>query len=147
MANEARAFQIGELNANDLDYLILLARRLGGSSGGGGFITQIVKKSANYTVDTTNANLDTEIWCDSSGAPFNVTLPAVTISAPFTPQPRPAFWIYDVNGSFATNPVTVVRSGGGQTIDGIAASKVLNAAFGLYRVSCDGISAWVIKGS
>ena len=91
----------------------------------------LVTKNANYTISAT----DGEIWCGASG--FNLTLP--------TPTSGRVIWVWDSGGNFTSlSPVTLVRHGS-ENIDGAAASKTLNAQWGLYRISSDGTN-WAVRG-
>lgn len=84
-------------------------------------------KTANYTI----AIGDHIIFADSSGGAFNLTLPS-----PSTVTGH-EFIIKDSTGSFGTNNVTLVRFAS-EKIEGLAASRVLTANWGCYRVFSNG---------
>lgn len=99
----------------------------------GGVKQTVRSTSSSFTVDTTTA--DYIILMDSSGGAKNITLPAPTAGR--------ILIIKDSTGSFETNNVTLVRNGSEQ-IEGIAASKALQTAWGSYTITSDGTNWWFI---
>ncbi len=89
------------------------------------------------TVLTSNTTLSShrQVYCDSSGGAFTITLP--------TPSPGRVIYIKDTKGSFTANPVTLAPSSGIIKIEGIAANRDLAANWGAYRVHSDGTD-WYI---
>lgn len=88
-------------------------------------------KSANYTVLATDFTNPTMLLCDSTSAPFNLTLPAPSTVMGFK------LLITDKGGNFSANNVTLVRNGS-EKISGVAASRPLSASFGTYTLTSDG---------
>jgi len=89
-------------------------------------------KTANYTMVAT----DSIIFCDTSGGAFTLTLPS-----PSTVTGR-VFKIIDSTGSFNTNNLTLARSAS-EKIEGLAASKVLQTAWGWFNVVSNGTDWFV----
>jgi hypothetical protein len=74
---------------------------------------------------------------DTSSA-RTINLPAATTAVLFA--------IKDKTGSAASNPISVVRSGG-DTIDGSGSTATLDAAYGWWFFVSDGVSNWTIAQS
>lgn len=83
--------------------------------------------TTSYTVDSTSP--DFEIWCNSPSAAINLTLP--------TPTAGRTLRIRDIGGQAETNNITLVRHGS-ESINGLAASRILQTNFGLWIVTSDG---------
>lgn len=89
-------------------------------------------KSANYTILIS----DGIIFSDTSGAAFTLTLPnPALVTSPF-------FYIIDTKGTFSTNNLTLAPFGS-EKIEGLAASKVLQTAWGFFIVTTDGTDWYV----
>lgn len=101
--------------------------------GGGLYLTS----GNTVLVNTTHTVLAGEyvLHLDSSGAAFNLTLSA--------PSTRQSFILKDITGNLSTNPVTVVRAAA-ESIDGIAASKVLRTNFGSWLFVSNGTNWFVL---
>lgn len=91
-----------------------------------------------YSISSISGNTSavngTSYLCDTTGAAFNVTLPA----------PANGAWveIIDATGQFGTNQLTVVRNGS-EKIQGIASSYLLYAPYGASRFVSNGTD-WFI---
>jgi hypothetical protein len=94
--------------------------------------TAIVTKTANYTILST----DGTILCDTSGGAFTLTLPSPTALA------GKLYRIIDSTGFFQTNNLTLAPSGG-EKIEGLAASKVLQTPWGWFTITTDGTNWFV----
>lgn len=81
----------------------------GGGGGGGGGLTALVITGATVLPNQTTAQLF--VVANSSGGPYNVTLPDATLN--------PGLIVTIKNYGTPTNNITVVTQGG-QTIDGNA---------------------------
>ncbi len=89
---------------------------------------------ATYTVDTSTK--DVVIFCDSSGTAISITLPTCTIGRTLI--------IQDVGGVAGTNNITLVRASGGDSIQGVAASYVMDANYQGVTLCAYSGSAWFI---
>lgn len=83
-----------------------------------------------------------------SGALTNKSVNFIdTTAARSMSLPSPSTDIYivvkDVTGSAAANPITITRPGA-QTIDGVAASYVMNISYGSIVIVSDGTNYWII---
>lgn len=87
--------------------------------------------TTNLTIDTTTT--DYLIYITTSSGAISVTLPVPTAGRQIV--------IKDLSGLANTNNITVVRNGS-ETIEGIAASKVLYANFGMWTFTSDGTNWW-----
>lgn len=112
---------------------------LGGASStaiqtiNGGMQGTVRSTSSSFTVDTTTT--DYIILMDCSGAAKSITLP--------TPTAGRILIIKDSTGSAETNNITLVRHAAEQ-IEGIAASKVLQTAWGSWTLTSDGTNWFFI---
>lgn len=89
--------------------------------------------SLPYTIiDDDNGKV---LMVDSSAGPGNITLPAPTLNFRIK--------IKDKTGNFRANPVTMLRSGGGVKIEGLASNYLLEADWGEWTFEADG-SDWYI---
>lgn len=88
--------------------------------------------TTTYTID--NSSSDAWIYFNHSAA-FNLTLPA--------PSAGRVLYLEDISGALETNPVTLVRHAS-ENINGIAASRVIQANWGLYTLSSDGTN-WYLR--
>jgi len=89
--------------------------------------------SANHTLDSATED-GTIFLCDTSGGAFNFTLDSPVNNTKFT--------IKDKTGSFATNPVTIVRFGAEQ-LEGLASSFICDADWGSWTFVCDGTNYYL----
>ena len=97
-------------------------------------ITALVTKTANYTILST----DGTILCDTSGGAFTLTLPSPSgLSGKL-------FRVIDSTGFFQTNNLTLAPNGG-EKIEGLAASKVLQTPWGWFTITTNGTD-WVVGG-
>jgi hypothetical protein len=87
--------------------------------------------SSTYTID--NSTTDYEVWANTSGGSFTITLPAPTAGRQLV--------LVDSTNSFATHNLTLARHGS-ENIDGVAASKVYAAAGTRATITSDGTN-WV----
>ncbi len=78
--------------------------------------------------------------CNTTGGAFNITLPTGGAAKNFS------FTVKDANGTFATNPVTIVRIGS-ETIEGASSNYVCNRPARSYRFVCDGTNWHIIANS
>lgn len=90
-------------------------------------INSTTTKTANYTILST----DSIIFCDTSGGAFTLTLPNPSTLA------GKIFRIIDTTGSFQTNNLTLSPFGS-EKIEGLAASKILQTAWGWFNVTTNG---------
>lgn len=95
-------------------------------------INNFVTKTANYTILST----DDIIFVDSSGGPFTLTLPSPASLG------GKIYYIVDVTGFLNTNNVTLAPSGS-EKIEGLAASKVLQTAWGWFGVTTNSVDWFV----
>jgi hypothetical protein len=97
----------------------------------------VVESRRVVTGPTTATILDTDhvIFVNTSGGAVTLTLPVHTGSSRI-------FQVKDVGGTFNTNNCTLARNGGTGTIEGIAASYVLNTAYQKVSLVSDTTSAW-----
>lgn len=105
----------------------------GGGGGSGMASAGYLAKSSNYTLlagDTGKV-----VGCDSSAASFNLTFPTPTAGYIFT--------IKDLNGTFGTFPVTMVRAGS-EKIENVSASMILSAPYGSWTFYCGDGTNWII---
>lgn len=93
-------------------------------------IAATVTKTANYTI----TKADNFIFCDTSGGAFTLTLP--------TPAAGLLFRIFDTTGNFNTNNLTLARAAA-EKIEGLAASKVLQTAWGAFTIISNGTDWFV----
>ncbi|HZU84169.1 MAG TPA: hypothetical protein VE987_14670 [Polyangiaceae bacterium] len=93
-----------------------------------------VTKAGSYVIDSGGA--DCVIFANTSGAAWNLTLP--------TPTAGRTLFVVDSTGSFAANNLTLVRHGA-ESINGVAASKALSAAWAIYVIVSDGTN-WFVRG-
>ena len=93
-----------------------------------------VTKIANYAMLTT----DSTIFCDTSGGAFTLTLPSPTTI------PGRIFRVIDSTGFFDTNNLTLAPNGA-EKIEGLAASKVLQTAWGWFTITNNGTD-WFVGG-
>lgn len=100
-----------------------------------GLFNTTATKTANYTIVST----DVFVYADTTSGAFNLTLPDPSTVTNKT------FYIKDVGGSFGTNNLTVVRFGSEQ-IEGVAASLVLSAKWGMYGIRSNGTN-WFKVGT
>lgn len=105
----------------------------GGGGGSGMAAGGASTKSANYTIITGDAGK--VFLAQSTGGAFNFTLPAASSGFVFT--------IKDSQGTFGTNNVTLVRAAS-ESIEGVAASFVMSAAWGSWTFFCDGTNWFII---
>lgn len=89
-------------------------------------------KTANYTILST----DSTIFADTSGGAFTLTLPSPTALA------GKIYRIIDSKGFFSTNNLSLAPSGA-EKIEGLAATKVLQTAWGWFNVTTDGTDWFV----
>lgn len=89
-------------------------------------------KTANYTILST----DSIIFCDTTGGAFTLTLPSPTALA------GKVYRIIDTGGAFQTNNLTLARSAA-ESIEGLAASKVLQTNWGYFEVTTNGTNWFV----
>jgi hypothetical protein len=95
--------------------------------------------NAAYTVDSTaGAPPDAQLYCNTTGAAFNLTLPTPTLGR--------ALVVIDQAGQFNTHNLTLVRHAA-EKINGGAASKVLTVNFGVYLVYSNGVDWFVSLGT
>jgi hypothetical protein len=90
--------------------------------------------TTTYTVDSITP--DYELYADTTGAAFNVTLP--------TPTNGRLIAIVDVKLNFGTNAITLVPHGA-EKINLVAANLVLSANGGRYSVESNGTD-WFVHG-
>ena len=109
------------------------------SNNGAGVLTWADKstqaqttKTANYTILST----DSTIFADTSGGAFTLTLPSPTALA------GKVYRIIDSTGFFNTNNLTLAPNGA-EKIEGLAASKVLQTAWGWFNVTTNGTDWFV----
>lgn len=89
--------------------------------------------SLPYTiVDDDNGKV---LMIDTSAGPGNLTLPTPTLNFRIK--------VKDKTGNFRANPVTMLRSGGGVKIEGLASNYILEADWGEWTFVADG-SDWYI---
>jgi len=88
--------------------------------------------TGNLSLDTTTTDL--LVLLDSTSTAFTLTLPAPTTGR--------VIKIMDKTGKLSTNSVTIARYGS-ETINGVAASKVVSSAFGSWTCISDGTN-WII---
>lgn len=88
--------------------------------------------SANLAVDTTTT--DDIIYCNAAG-PITVTLPVPTNGRVLT--------IKDISGNATTNNITIARHAA-ETIEGIAASHLIQVSYGTIIISSDGTNWWIV---
>lgn len=98
----------------------------------GGIVYTTRTITANLTIDTTTK--DYIILCNQSGA-INVTLPA--------PSNGRVLIIKDISGTANTNNITLVRNGS-ESIEGIAASKILQTNWGAWTFTSDGTNWFML---
>lgn len=111
---------------------ILITNAAGSITVATNSITATTTKTANYTILTT----DSTIFCDTSGGAFTLTLPSPTSIA------GKIFRIIDITGFFQTNNLTLARSST-EKIEGLAASKILQTAWGWFQITTDGTDWFV----
>lgn len=99
-------------------------------NGGINYTTRTI--TANLTVDTTTT--DYLILCNNSGG-ITITLPAPTTGRVLV--------IKDIAGTSNTNNITIARHAS-ETIEGVAASKILQTNYGSVSLSSDGTNWWMI---
>lgn len=107
---------------NVTDLMIAMATAITGGGGSGGISTQAISTTPVNVVSGKTYLVDTS-------APRTFNLP--------TPAANAYFAIRDVTGGAATNNVTVHRFAA-ESIDGVAADRVLNIARGYWIFVCDG---------
>ena len=100
---------------------------------GGGYQLNTVTKTAAYAILST----DSIIFVDTMSAGFTLTLPNPA------PLAGKIFKIIDSTGNLATNNLTLARFGT-ELIEGLAASKLLQTAWGGWTVTTDGTNWFVI---
>lgn len=97
-----------------------------------GSITNTTRTVAgSLTVDTTTTD---SVLLVNTAAPRSITLPAPTNGRRIR--------IVDISGNAGTNNITLIRNGS-ESINGIAASRVLASNFGQYDVVSDGTNWWI----
>lgn len=89
-------------------------------------------KTNNYTILST----DSIIFVDSTSGAFNLTLPSPTALA------GKLYRVIDTTGFLSTNNVTLVPSGS-EKIEGLAASKALQTAWGWFDITTNGTDWFV----
>lgn len=104
------------------------------ASGGLQFSTMALVQTTTYTIDS-GTTPDGTIFADTSGGAWSLTLPPPTAGRMLR--------VVDQKGNFGTNNLTLVRSSTEQ-INGIAASRVLSAAWGVYTIVSDGTN-WMVS--
>ncbi len=131
----------------------------GGSSTNGGLYQSITDSNLNNAVtDTTYwkridntgittkavANVVTVLTAADSDITFDVTTTAgvASFTLPATIPAGFTFTVKDVTGNFATNPVTITRSGS-ETIEGYAGNFLCEAAYGTWEFYFDGTNIWL----
>ena len=95
-------------------------------------LTSTLTKTANYTI----LAADNIIFVDSSGGAFDLTLPVPTALA------GRIFRVIDKAGFLNTNNVTLIPSST-EKIEGLAANKLLQTAWGWFNITTDGVD-WYI---
>lgn len=98
-----------------------------GSSGG---LTTISTKTTTY-----NANSNEIIPSDTSGGSFTITLP-------LTPTHGDMVVVIDVDGTFATNNLTVDRNG--SSINGVADNVDLDINYGIFNFQFFTSFGWIL---
>ena len=88
--------------------------------------------TAGFTIDTTTS--DFIIMCNHS-APITITLP--------TPVLGRIIKIKDISGLANTNNITIARHAT-ESIEGLAASKILQTNFGAWTFTNDGTNWWMV---
>jgi hypothetical protein len=111
---------------------IAVANSVGGITISTTGTTATATKSANYTI----LSSDSIIFCNTSGGPFTLTLPSPSAMA------GKVYRIIDSTGSFQTNNLTLAPNAS-ESIEGLAASKVLQTAWGFFTVTTDGTNWFV----
>lgn len=94
-------------------------------------IRNTATKTGNYTLTAT----DDIIFADTSGGAFSITLPALVAGK--------VYWVFDTTGFFNTNNLTLVRHGS-EKIQGVAASKVYQTAWGAIMITNNGTD-WFVQ--
>jgi len=100
----------------------------GGSTGGGGSIpaaNQVTVTAATYTITASNFL----VLVDTTSNAITLTLP--------NPTGYATIYIKDKAGNLATNNLTVARFGS-EKIEGLAASKVFQSAWGAWTFQSNG---------
>jgi hypothetical protein len=91
-----------------------------------------VTKTTNYTLDSGGS--DFGVFADTSGGAWNLTFPA--------PSANRGFYIVDVKGTFGTNNLSLLQHAA-EKINGLAATKVLQANWGHYWIWSNGTDWFV----
>jgi hypothetical protein len=91
--------------------------------------------TTTYTVDSGGA--DYELFVDTSGAPFVISLPIATAQRQLL--------IVDIKGTFGSNNLTLTPPGAAK-INGLATSKVLSSPWAQYEISSNGTD-WFVVGN
>jgi hypothetical protein len=94
--------------------------------------------AAAYVVDSGAIPRDWEIWANTTGGAFPITLPNPALNK------GRKLAIIDSGNNFAVANLTLTRFGG-ETINGVAANLVLLTSGSRYEISCDGTNWWVTK--
>lgn len=105
-----------------------------GSAFTGGMSLNSVPKSANYTIDT-NGFYDQQIFANTSGGVFTITLPTPTLGRMLT--------IIDSNNSFATNNLSIAPHGS-EKIQYVAATYVAATSGLPVRLTSNGTDWFLI---
>jgi hypothetical protein len=108
-------------------------------TNGAGTLTIATTAPYNYTVvaisSTTSAASGTTYMANTSGGAFTVTLPS--------PSSGEYVLIKDVGGTFSTNNLTVAPHAS-ESIEGLAASYILQTNYGSTTFVSDGTNWWLI---
>lgn len=95
--------------------------------------------SSSSTISSINSNTavvsGTLYFVDVSGGAVSLTLPAATASL--------SFRVKDSTGSALTNNITIVRAAS-ESIEGIAADKILSTSWGSWSFICDGTNWFMV---
>jgi hypothetical protein len=91
-----------------------------------------------YVIDSGAIPRDWEIWANSSGGAFPITLPNPALNK------GRKLVIIDCTNSFAAHNVTLTRFAA-ETINAVAGNLALATNGARYEISCDGTNFWVTK--
>lgn len=83
--------------------------------------------TTTYTVDSITPDYD--LYCDTTGGAFTVTLPTATVGRQLA--------IIDAKGNFGTANLTVTTTGGAK-IAGLSTVKVLSAPWSVFQLKSNG---------
>lgn len=131
---------IGNTTGNTLTAATLTAGSGIAITNGTGSITitsQGALTERTLTTADTLASTDNVILLNSTGGAFNLTLPAASSVA------NRVFQLKDISGVINTNNVTLVRNGS-NSIEGLAANKILTTNYGGYRLYSTGSAWWLL---